>query len=144
MKLAYRGVSYESNLPNLEVTEGEIGGKYRGTTWREKYPRHIPVPYPRVDLKYRGVAYSVGDPVDIEAIELPKDYANAETSTTIPATTPASSNQSGRQQVLAELHNTHLQNLRCNLEHRLQVARAKGDSDLIRILEAEARQLAVS
>jgi len=36
---------------------------------------------------------------------------------------------------------THRANIRKSLEHRLEVARAAGDQDLIRALEAEYRQL---
>ena len=50
--------------------------------------------------------------------------------------------KSSRQQVLEELHDIHLSNIRHNLEHRLQVAREKGDLHLIRLLEAEFEQIA--
>lgn len=36
----------------------------------------------------------------------------------------------------------HRQNIQRNIEHRLEVARAKGDERLIRQLEAELRQFA--
>jgi len=35
----------------------------------------------------------------------------------------------------------HRDNLRKNLEHRLEVARANGDEKLVRLLEAEANYL---
>jgi len=37
---------------------------------------------------------------------------------------------------------THQANIRKSLEHRLEVARAAGNQELIRVLEAEYRQLA--
>ncbi len=37
---------------------------------------------------------------------------------------------------------THRANIRKSLEHRLEVARAAGNQELIRVLEAEYRQLA--
>jgi hypothetical protein len=137
MKLTYRGVSYEYNPPTLELTEGEIGGKYRGANWRQSYLRHIPIPQPVANLKYRGVAYSTGHPVDVEASQLRKRYVNGETVTTAEAVPTVSS----RKQLLDELNNAHLTNIRRNLEHRLQVARAKGDQNLIRLLEAEAEHM---
>ena len=73
MKLSDYGISDESNLPNLELTEGEIGSEYRSKTGRQKYLRHIPVPDSKIDLKYHGVAYSVDDLVDVEATELGKN-----------------------------------------------------------------------
>jgi hypothetical protein len=46
-----------------------------------------------------------------------------------------------RQQVLTQAASNHRDSLRKNLEHRLEVARVKGDRDLIRQLEAEASYL---
>lgn len=141
MKLTYRGVSYEHNPAMLEVNEGEIGGKYRGTSWKHHYPRHIPVPQPKIDLKYRGVAYCTGDPVDVEAALLRKNYAQA-TSQALNVTNEVELHHNSRQQVLVELNQAHLNNVRRSLEHRLQVAREQGDRDLIRLLEAEVEQIA--
>ena len=144
MKLSYRGVSYEHNSPQLEMMTGEVGGKYRGAAWNHKYLRHIPVPQPKVDLKYRGVAYSTGDPIDVEAVRLRREYAqvNGATANTTAIAAKQMPAKSDRQEVLKELHSTHLDHLRRNLERRLQVARAKGDNHLIQLLEAESRQLA--
>lgn len=114
MKSSDRGISYESNPPALELTEGEIGGKYRGANCKPHYPRHIPITQPVVGLA---------------------------TPTAVPTSAEAMSTVSSRQQILDELTNTHLANIRHTLEHRLQVARAKGDQNLIRLLEAEAEQI---
>jgi hypothetical protein len=145
MKLTYRGDNYESNPPALELTEGEIGGKYRGANWRHHYPRHIPVPQPVVDLKYRGVDYCIGDPVDVEAVFLRRRHAlasgEAKRCAAASATDEAMSTVSSRQEVMDKLTNTHLTNIRQSLEHRLQVAQAKGDQNLIRLLEVEAKQI---
>lgn len=143
MKLSYRGVSYDRNSPQIEMTTGAVGGLYRGAAWNHKYLRHIPVPQPKVDLKYRGVAYSTGDPIDIEVVRLRREYMQANGSTTsTEAIAQPTLVKNSRQQVVEELHNTHLNQLRRNLERRLQVAREKGDNRLIQLLEAEARQLA--
>jgi hypothetical protein len=130
MKLTYRGVDYESNPLAVELTPGEIGGNYRGQQWKRHYPRHIPVPQPVAELKYRGVPYCVGDPLDVEAMKLRRQ----------PET--VTSEKTG-QKTGQELTNTHLNHIRRNLEHRLQVAREKGDQTLIRLLEDEARQIMV-
>ncbi len=42
------------------------------------------------------------------------------------------------QQHFNQVSQTHRLNIRKNLQHRLEVARAKGDEDLIRQLEAES------
>ncbi|HAX78537.1 MAG TPA: hypothetical protein DCY88_22570 [Cyanobacteria bacterium UBA11372] len=119
MKMSYRGVAYEYEPPTIDMVEGEIGGKYRGQPWRCSYPRHIPVPQPALDLKYRGVAYST--------------YGKAQ---------PGAIAQTGNpRKVCPELAETHLANIRRRLEHRLQVAKDSGDQKLIRMLEAESKQL---
>ena len=41
-----------------------------------------------------------------------------------------------------ELTETHLTNIRRNLERRLLAAKEKGDQNLIRLLEDEGRQIA--
>lgn len=119
MKLSYRGVAYENESPAIDMVEGEIGGKYRGQAWRCSYPRHIPVPQPALDLKYRGVAHS----------SYPKAQGSA-----IPQMSKAC-------KVSPELAETHLANIRRRLEHRLEVAKSRGDDKLIRMLEAESKQL---
>lgn len=40
-----------------------------------------------------------------------------------------------------QLSQTHRANIQKRLEHRLEVARAKGDENLVRMLEAEMRQI---
>ncbi len=48
----------------------------------------------------------------------------------------------GRLKVYSAAQEVHRQNIQRNIEHRLEVARAKGDERLIRQLEAELRQFA--
>jgi hypothetical protein len=46
--------------------------------------------------------------------------------------------------VLDELASSHLNNIRRSLEHRLRVAKAKGDDNLVQLLEAESKQMALT
>lgn len=46
-----------------------------------------------------------------------------------------------RQETLKQAAAVHRANLQKNLQHRLEVARAKGDETLVRMLEAEANYL---
>ena len=46
-----------------------------------------------------------------------------------------------RQQILKEAAAIHRETLQKHLQHRLEVARAKGDENLIRLLEIEANSL---
>ena len=60
MKLCYRGVPYEKPILSLEITDGEIVGKYRGVSWQA---RHLKEPCLSLHSfssclgKYRGAAY---------------------------------------------------------------------------------------
>ncbi|NET57426.1 MAG: DUF4278 domain-containing protein [Symploca sp. SIO2E6] len=59
MKLLYRGIGYENQPSTLEVSEGEIGGKYRGQTWKIHRPKqNLRHPLFR-ELIYRGISYRV-------------------------------------------------------------------------------------
>jgi hypothetical protein len=129
MKLSYRGVNYENSSPMLEVIEGDIGGTYRGQNWRSHYLRHIPEPAPVRDLKYRGVAYRTGKP----AVAVPSAAAAR---CTLPGF-----HKREREQELNQLTRTHLSNIRNSLERRMQVAKAKGDEKLMRLLEQERMTL---
>jgi hypothetical protein len=60
MKLTYRGVSYDYTPAPVEVTEGQLGGKYRGLDWRFCTVKKEYVQQPNVELKYRGVSYNTG------------------------------------------------------------------------------------
>jgi hypothetical protein len=125
MKLSYRGVKYDNASSFLEVTEGDIGGTYRGQTWRSHYVRHIPEPAPVHDVRYRGVAYRTGQ----VAVAVP-------TATGARCTLPASHRRE-REKELDEVSRMHLTNIRRSLERRMQVAKAKGDEKLVRLLEQE-------
>ncbi len=48
---------------------------------------------------------------------------------------------SNRQENLRQMREAHRRNLQRSLEHRMAVARAKGDERLVRILEAEAEYI---
>jgi hypothetical protein len=125
MKLSYRGNKYDNASSFLEVREGDIGGTYRGQTWRSHYVRHIPEPAPVHDLRYRGVAYRIGQ----AAVAMP---TAAEGRCTLPV-----SHRREREKELDEVSRMHLSNIRRSLERRMQVAKAKGDEKLVRLLEQE-------
>ena len=61
MKLKYRGVAYPFNPTEVIVTEGKVGGRYRGVPWHYRIPQVVAqITEPSVDLKYRGVSYNKG------------------------------------------------------------------------------------
>ncbi|HLO52197.1 MAG TPA: DUF4278 domain-containing protein [Kamptonema sp.] len=133
MKLTYRGANYEYDIPTVDIVEGEVGGKYRGQNWNYRYPRHIPVPHQAYDLKYRGVEYSTKRTQEPEVVVAQTVVEPARAIAPSPAT-PC--------KVLPEIAKIHRANL-CNiLDRRVQVAKARGDEKLLRLLENEAIQMA--
>ncbi len=130
MKLSYRGVNYEYSAPSLEVTEGEILGKYRGVGWHCHTLKEIPVPQSNTALTYRGVNYETNPSVG-GCRSLPGRSM-------LSGRVPVSSRSLAVRQAIDEVHRT---NLRRNLERRLQAAKARGDEQLVSLLEAESKQL---
>ncbi|MDJ0694424.1 MAG: DUF4278 domain-containing protein [Mastigocoleus sp. MO_167.B18] len=135
MKLTYRGVAYEYTPIPVKMTPGEVGGKYRGVPWRHYQAESIPTMHQNfARLKYRGVAYCIGEPQNIQeredAVTLQERYA-------------ASAHKVNNVfKSRDELTKTHLSNIRKNLERRLQLAKQRGDTNLIDLLEEEAKQIA--
>ncbi|MDJ0737872.1 MAG: DUF4278 domain-containing protein [Nostocaceae cyanobacterium] len=132
MKLKYRGVDYEYHPLGIEVSEGELSGKYRGGSWRYHYPRHIGVPQTAAELKYRSVPYYTGSPQAVAQMIQRKQQNQAVSLST--------AKRVGTQ--ADELAQVHLSNIRRNLERRLQAARQRGDINLINLLEDEVREFA--
>ena len=133
MKLTYRGIQYETEPTTLEIREGEIGGNYRGLPWRFHHLRHIPEPPPAHNLTWRGVAYRTGKPQVAKASTTPQPVdANLSQTWLV---------RKDRQKVLDEAMKAHLASMRSSLEHRMQVAKAKGDEKLVRLLEEESKQM---
>jgi len=134
MKLTYRGIKYEYAPVAIEVTEAEVGGKYRGAQWKRHYS-HIPELHHATELKYRGASYYSGNPEEVEELKQRKKLNSIFASD---------------EQVFIPNHrsnddwmNIHSQNLCQNLQYRLQIAKLRGDEKLIRMLEDEANQLSV-
>jgi hypothetical protein len=132
MKLTYRGVEYTRTPYNLEVTEGEVAGKYRGRDWRYHCPRHMVDLQPKANLQYRGIPYKTCRVVDesIPEVEVHRKQLHR----TFGQTQPRS--------VVDEAAKIHLDNMRRNLERRLQVAKASGNNSLVQMLEKESKDLA--
>lgn len=147
MKLTYRGASYEYNNTPLEVRESEIlnsrSTQNRHRTLQEthyplmyrgnRYTTSEVVPalassgaYAAQPLSYRGVRYTRSqDGTIVSGVNEPQ---------VVPATTAA---------VIREVSRIHRDNLRRNLERRLQAARERGDRVLVNLLEAESEALAL-
>ena len=136
MKLTYRGIKYEYAPVAVEVTTEGVCGKYRGAEWKCHHSEYTPVTHNAAELKYRGATYYSGNPEEVEQLKQRKklDFIFG-----------ASKNQfASNQPHNHELAKIHLANLQRNLQRRLEVARQKGDENLIRILEEEANQLSMN
>ena len=122
MQLTYRGADYEYDLPTVDMIEGEVAGKYRGQNWNYRYPRHIPVP-----KKYGGVNSTTKR--NFQALE---DVAAVSAPDSVVESSPNVAD-------VAQVHRVHICNI---LDRRKQVAAAKGDRRLLRLLEIEGKQMA--
>jgi len=128
MKTSYRGVNFQSSAPTLEVAENDLTSRYRDESLNFAYVRHIPLP-----------------PV----ISNPMNRLVTEPSTTSPFAAPtkrevideAYYSPQVSEKILHEVSAIHQANIRRNLEHRLEVAKARGDQSLIRQLQVESQQL---
>lgn len=137
MRLTYRGISYEGQPLSLEVTEGEVGGVYRGQTWRHQYPQHLPELKPNAPvLQYRGIRYRSHQTL----------LEGSRIGCTLTTVRP-----SGGQWLAAvpqalryQADQRHSENLRRNLLYRLQIAKQKGNEVLVRQLEEESEKLALN
>ena len=135
MKCNYRGVAYEYNPIPVEVANDEIGGKYRGLPWKRYQPKSVSMSQHFAQLKYRGIAYCIGDLQKVQqheedTIRLQERYA---------VTNYKLKNSFKSRDELAKIH---LSNIHKNLERRLQLAKQRGDANLIYLLEEEAKQIA--
>lgn len=148
MKLTYRGVSYEPAPSTLPVVEEPIGGIYRGAVWRRHRPQQAPVLQPSVQLTYRGVPYAA------HLCHAPVQAPEAGVATASQSAMPQDILAQGavvaafhlprksKRELLSETWQRHRQNMRLSTEHRLEVARQKGDVRLVQLLEQELEQLA--
>ena len=126
MRLIYRGVEYEYDPTQgrrddrISRFHAPITLTYRGNRYQidpNRPARSTVEPQPR-ELIYRGNRYWVG-------------YSDGK---------PTLSNVSRPRQA-ANLSAIHRENLQRNLQHRIEVARQKGDNALLTLLEAERRQI---
>ncbi|NJK73511.1 MAG: DUF4278 domain-containing protein [Microcoleus sp. SU_5_6] len=129
MKFTYRGANYEYDVPAVDMLEGDVAGKYRGQNWNYRYPRHIPTLRPQGPTTYRGAKYSRDrDPQPDEAASVAENTCKRE----------AAAVKSPKAEV-AQVHRANICNI---LDRRKQVAAAKGDERLLRLLEKEWQQMA--
>lgn len=137
MKLCYRGVNYDYNPLSLEVRESELTGTYRGRSMHFSYVSHVPVPQPVANYTYRGVGYSTNaqgqiQPPTATPERLPVFQAGR---------VAAATGLKARRHLLKDAAEAHRINVQQSIQHRIEVARAQGNDQLLSQLEAEMHQL---
>ncbi len=140
MKLTYRGVSYEHVPTSLEVTEGNILGKYRGqVTRRHCVMSEIARPESEsVLMHYRGSLYPTMQAVLPEALQQ-RHVSHQAPAPSCPIKLPQLSKLMSQ-----DVRQVHLENMRQSLEHRIQSAQAQGDQHLVNLLRQESNNLRAS
>lgn len=131
MKFSYRGISYEKDQLPVMMQEGEIDGKYRGQNCKYPYPRHIPQSQLPVNRQYRGIHYGIN--------ASPSESPASPTGKFCPL-----SAKTAHKVTVSQTSEAHLENIRRNLERRLQVAQARGDENLVQLLHRESQQLTLN
>ena len=96
-------------------------------------PGHIPVPEQAYNLKYRGVEYNTKRTQEAEVVVAKKVVEP------VLAIAPSRTKACTAVPDIAKVHRANLCNI---LDRRLQIAKAKGDERLLRLLESEAAQMA--
>ena len=130
MKFCYRGISYEKDQLPVMSTEGEIDGKYRGQNCKYRYPRHVAQSHSPVNRQYRGINYNTPTSSGDFSASLTGQFCHL-------------SAKKPHKVTVSQISEAHLENLRRNLERRLQAAQAKGDDNLVQLLQTESQQLAL-
>lgn len=134
MKLTYRGVPYEQAPVSLEVTEGDIVGRYRGQSVRSHLPA-TKFERPEVEsmlLHYRGHGYCKLQATVPGAVATVNQAPAA--SCPIPLSKLA-------QLMPQDVRQVHIENMRHSLEERIKAAQARGDNHLVNLLQRESNQL---
>ncbi|MBL1210725.1 DUF4278 domain-containing protein [Geminocystis sp. GBBB08] len=133
MEMKYRGIQYQSETSLLETKESDIIGKYRGSQWNYKLPKHIPQLRPKFGLNYRGVSYST-------CPNATNVMVNSES--TVIAIAPHSRISNPVKE--SNLEELHLHNLRENLKRRIKIAKETQNDYLLEMLKRESQQLAMN
>ncbi len=139
MKLTYRGVEYDYNPPVLETTLSETTGQYRGQTSHYAYVRHLPIPQPAERLTYRGVAYQTTRTGEIQQLD-DRTASKIALANLAGKLKGSSSAAQARRTLLKESTVLHQQSIARSLQHRIEIAKQKGNQALLEQLESEMRQ----
>lgn len=140
MQLTYRGAQYNYTPRSAEAAQETNVFRairpsytlhYRGAVYTvdPNGEPALPFVHPGANLMYRGVAYTLngGD----------RATATVQTRAAVVSSKPRHQKASND----AEFVMTHRNNLRTNVQRRLQIARERGDQNLVSLLERELQQI---
>ena len=141
MQLTYRGVNYDYNPRGAEAAREATVFRalrpaynlhYRGSVYAidPNAEPSLPVSHPSAQLLYRGAAYALNG--------WTTPAAGHKVSNVVSSRHRFNKKASGD----TELVTVHRANLHTNVQRRLQVARERGDQNLINLLERELQQIA--
>jgi hypothetical protein len=136
MQLSYRGSHYDLDLASTDMVDSGVKGVYRGRTFPITYPRHIPV-QPSHELMYRGSAYRTTATGKAESVTRTPVAAVPTAKLAAPSTYLWGQACKVQTPTVEKMHKLHIQQ---RLQHRIEVARAKGDQALLGLLEREMQQ----
>jgi hypothetical protein len=142
MQLTYRGVHYEYNPRGAEAAREATVFRairpaynlhYRGSVYAvdPNAEPSLPASQPAAQLMYRGAAYALNG--------WTKPAANVQSTSSVASSSPRFSKKASGHTEFTTVHRT---NLHTNIQRRLQVARERGDQNLINLLERELQQIA--
>ncbi|WAL58309.1 DUF4278 domain-containing protein [Thermocoleostomius sinensis] len=135
MRLSYRGAHYQHQPTPVDLIDSGVSAQYRGQHYTVAYPRHIPVPQPTANLKYRGATYQTTKAGRVYPVSATVHPEMAATDRAVAIPLPLKTQL--RQRQTNEVARVHLETIRQRLHHRIEVAKAKGDSTLLHELEKE-------
>jgi hypothetical protein len=131
MQLSYRGAHYRYQPTPVDLVDSGVSARYRGQQYHLSYPRHIPIPQTVASLKYRGVAYQTTDTGSRTIAPAVRSAVATGKAVPLPLSTQV------RRLLPAEAAKVHQETIRQRLQHRIEVAKARGDEQLLHQLEDE-------
>lgn len=141
MRLFDRGVRC-GNVCDLTTADSDADTYGCHRDYQFYYPRHIPVAIPIVGFNPHKLSINLHGAVTHHTVNNQIVDFTMDSSTNSAMTNNSSSARANRKQLLQQVAETHRDNIRKRLEHRLAVARERGDQALIQLLEAEYQQFA--
>ncbi|NJK64332.1 MAG: DUF4278 domain-containing protein [Synechococcaceae cyanobacterium SM2_3_1] len=129
MELTYRGVTHFYDPDTIEIHREEVTGRFRGQELNWRAVTSVALPEAILNLQFRGVPLRASQ---VEATSLQQVQPQLRTKSLHPL----------QQNFIDQVAELHRRNILLRLQQRLQAAKARGDDNLVQLLEAEQQQMA--